>query len=346
MATPINDSTDRRAQTRRKHIRAVVEWPTTVATTEGSYQGIAANISRGGALIYLSQELTIGEHVRLAFEIPEYQDAIVAKGEILRVFILKQADELEFTHGAALQFTEISDENLRYFTGDIAPEWKAGYIDSGPVITDSEPEKPRRKTSILPWVLVIFLLIPLSYFIYDTTQRKFDDKILVSEIERKLLTIESDISSIQNSLGSLTPLESQIKNIQIEVTNLAKKLPDATSSETLTQQQIENLQKEVANLTQKIPDAMSIEELTQQIIRQNSQIENLNKKIDHFDGNNLKSSENDQQKVEEKQYYIVQKDDNLYRISKKYKMTTKELRELNGIGPAETIFPGQKLILE
>ena len=117
LVTPITDPTDRRRRTRRTHPRALVDWPVTIISATGSYQGKAANISRGGAFVHLSHQLTVGDNVRLAFEVPDYQDVIVAKGEILRSFPLKRGDEQEFTHSAALQFTEISQENLKYFTG-------------------------------------------------------------------------------------------------------------------------------------------------------------------------------------------------------------------------------------
>ncbi len=318
MTSPHADPTDRRTESRRKHIRAVVEWPTTVATTEGSYQGKAANISRGGALIYLSHELTIGENVRLAFEIPEYQDVIVAKGEILRVFVLKRGAEQEFSHGAALQFTEISDENLRYFTGDIAPEWKADYRDTGPIINDIASDNVSRNRSYLPWIFLLILLIPLSYFVYDTTQRKPESENLLSEVDRKLLIIEEQINSLQNSVDLLMSLEGQINDLQIEV----------------------------SNITNRLPNAVSIERITQQINDQINEIENITQKIQDNKESNLKNSENDQQKIEEQQYYVVQKGDNLFQISSKNNITIQKLKEINGIGPDEAIFPGQKLILK
>jgi len=82
LANPLTDPTDRRTQSRRKHPRALVEWPVTVISATGSYQGKAANISRGGAFIHLSQELISGDTVRLAFEVPDYHDVIVAKGDL------------------------------------------------------------------------------------------------------------------------------------------------------------------------------------------------------------------------------------------------------------------------
>lgn len=58
----------------------------------------------------------------------------------------------------------------------------------------------------------------------------------------------------------------------------------------------------------------------------------------------LKSSQNYQE--EEQRYHTVQKGDNLFQISAKNGITIQQLKEINGIGPNEAIFPGQKLKLE
>lgn len=316
MANPLTDPTDRRTQSRRKHPRALVEWPVTVISATGSYQGKAANISRGGAFIHLSQELISGDTVRLAFEVPDYHDVIVAKGEILRSFPLKRGDEQEFSHSAALQFTEISDENLKYFTGNIAPEWKADYTDTIPITNGIVSQNDNRNTSYLPWILVIILLIPLSYLVYDSIQRKLDDEHLLSDVEGKLLIIEEQINSIQNTLDLLTPLEGQLDDIQVEVSNMKTRMPDA----------------------------ISLKKISQQITHQNQEIENINQKITYINEGVLKNSQNKEE--EELRYHIVQKGDNLFQISTKNRITIQQLKEINRIGPDEVIFPGQKLKLE
>ena len=316
MVTPITDPTDRRIRSRRKHPRALVDWPVTIISATGSYQGKAANISRGGALVHLSQQLPVGEDVRLAFEVPDYQDVIVAKGEILRSFPLKRGDEQEFTHSAALQFTEISQENLKYFTGNIAPEWKENYKDAGPMNNDIVSQKVNQDTSFLPWVLVIFLLLPLGYFVYDSIQRKLHDEKSLTGVEKNLLIIEKQITSLQNSLDILMPVE--------------RKLDD--------------LQAEVSSLKDRQLDTASLEKISQQLTDQSNHIENLNQKIEHFNEDNSKISKNPEQENEgEQPYYVVEKGDNLFQISSQKKITIQELREINGIGPEESIFPGQKI---
>ncbi|NNK56883.1 MAG: LysM peptidoglycan-binding domain-containing protein, partial [Desulfofustis sp.] len=202
--------------------------------------------------------------------------------------------------------------------GDIAPEWKADYKDTGPIRTDIASKKVSGSTSYLPWILVIILLIPLCYFVYETTQRKQDDENLVSAVERRLLIIEEQIHSLQNSLDLLTSLEGQLNDLQLEV----------------------------SNITNRLPTAISIERIRQQINDQNNEIERITQKIQNINESNLNNSEKDQQKIEEQQYYVVQKGDNLFQISSKNKITMQKLKEINGIGPDEAIFPGQRLLLE
>ena len=315
LATPLTDPTDRRIRSRRKHPRALVDWPVTIVSPAGSYQGKAANISRGGALVHLSQQLTVGDNVRLAFEVPDYQDVIVAKGEILRSFPLKQGEQ-DFSYGAALQFTEISEENSKYFTGNIAPEWKEEFRDTGPIINDAVSQNVTPKRTILPWILVSVLLFPFSYFIYDFMQRRAEDHGLNSHIEMRLSAIEEQIASLKNSMDSPHPFEDQL----------------------------DDLQDELVNIKIRLPARGSLEEISQQLTSQNHQIENINQKIGRFDAISPEIAESTQQeRQEEENYYVVESGDNLFRISSQNKITIQELKEINRIGSGEVIFPGQKL---
>ena len=315
MANLPADPTDRRKKSRRKYSRGLVDWPVTVISTSGSYQGKAANISRGGALIYLTEELNVGDHVRLAFEVPDFQDVIVAKGEVLRTLPLQEGDEQQFPYGIALKFTEISDENLKFFTGNLAPEWKADYVDNGPITNDIVSPNASRNKSYFPWILVIILLIPLAYFSYDSIQRKVINENSISEVESKLLIIAEQISSLETSVNSLTSLEIQLNDLHQDASDIKNRLPDKNILETIIQQ----------------------------IDTQNRHIEDINQKIKHIKEDNSKSSIIDRPKETEQQYYVVQKGDNLFQISSQHKISVQKLKEMNEIGPNEAIRPGQRL---
>lgn len=312
------DKAEREIQSKRANPRALVDWPVTLVSTKRSYQGRAANISRGGALIHLTEKLDVGDVVRLAFEVPEYQDVIVARGEILRVFPLEVVNEQQFHYGIALRFTDISDDNLKFFTGNLAPEWKEDYRDSCQLNNNISLPKANKNTPYLPWILVVILLIPLSYFVYDSIQRKVNDENLISEVKSKLLIIDEQINTLQNKINSMTPLEKQLNDLQLEVSDIKNRLIDADSLETITRQ----------------------------INNQINQIKSINQKIKYYNQDNLKSSTIYEQKEEKQQYYIVQKGDNLFQISSQNKISIQELKKINGIGPNEAIYPGQKIKLK
>ena len=311
------ENTDRRAANRRKHPRALVDWPVTLIAAKGSYQGKAENISRGGALIHTTEELGAGENVRLAFEVPDFQDVIVARGEILRVFPLKRSDEQQFSHGIALEFTEISEDNLRFFTGNLAPEWKDGYQDSGPIQKTKTFRDTDRNMRSLGWLLAFILLLPITYFLYDSVQRKIDADNSITQIEKKLLIIEAQINAMQDSVDSYESVVNQIDDLLFELSKLSKNLPSAGALERMNQQ--------IQNHDQQI-------QIIHKRIEQNKEPASLSSTV----GNTIKQDH----------YYVVKGGDNLTQISLKTGITIQELREINDIDADNTIFPGQKLKLE
>jgi hypothetical protein len=314
MPDPLTDDTGSPLQNRRKHPRAPVDWPVTVISAQSTQQGRTVNLSRGGALIHLSQALTLGETVRLAFEIPDYQDVIVAKGEILRTFPLRGVAEEEFSHGAALKFTEISDENLKFFSGNLAPEWKDDYKDTVPIERIKTSQDMSRNTPILAWFLVFILLLPLFYFIYDSVQKRSEYEKLISQVEGRLLIIEEQFNSVQNSLNSLQQLDGKLNEIQLEMAHLRKKMVTLDS----------------------------LEAIDQQIKNQRLQIQGINRKIEDYRELFSTRSINESKKSEE-QHYVVKRGDTLFQISKNSGITIRELKEINNIDSDDAIVPGQKL---
>ena len=311
------DNTDRRAISRRKHPRAFVDWPVTLIAAKGSYQGKVAKISPGGALIHTTEELDVGENVRLAFEVPDLQDVIVARGEILRVFPLKRSDEQQFSHGIALEFTEISEDNLRFLTDNLAPEWQDGYQDTGYIRNTKTFKDPDRNMRSLGWLLAFVLLLPITYFLYDSVQRKIDDDNSIVQIEKKLLIIEAQINAIQNSVDSYKSVVNQIEDLQFELSKLNKNLPSVGTLETINQQ-IQDHDQQIQIIYKRI--------------EQNREPASISSNA----GNTLKKDH----------YYVVKSGDNLTQISLGTGITIQELKEINNIDADNRIFPGQKLKLE
>ena len=311
------DNSDQQFQSRRKHPRALVDWPVTLISSTRSYQGKAANISRGGALIHLAEKLNVGDIVRLAFEVPDYQDVIVARGEILQVFPLEVEEEPRFSHGIALKFTEISNDSLKFFSGNLAPEWKDGYIDRGPTRIAKKLQRTDRTMNYLPWFLVFILLLPLSFFLYDYVQRTIDDENSVIELDKRLIIIERQIKDVQDSLVSYNAVERQINDIHLEIAKLRTNLSRTGTFESTNRQgTIQDLQN---------PKVSKKNETNNESISAGADIEKQQEK-DHF--------------------YVVKSGDNLTQISQRTGITIRELELINNIDSDTRIFPGQKLKLE
>lgn len=317
------DISGRRTHKRRKHPRAAVDWPITVITSQATYQGKVVNISRGGALIHLTHSLDLGEHVRLAIEIPECQDAILAKAEIVRAFPLKRGSEQQFSHGIAYKFTEITAENLKFFSGNLASEWKEDFseIDQHPQIKPSQQENVRKNSEkhkhYALWLSSLILLISLLYLFFITAKQKEDDKLMTTELDKRLIIIEEQIDSLKSAKDSLEQLVDKLNHLEVELSVLKENLPapDTLESMNLKLEQQSDIINQISNLVETYQKPSPVE------------------------------TENDQQS-EKAEYYVVQKGDNLYQISLKTGITIRELRILNNMDGDDQIITGQKLIIK
>lgn len=317
------DTSGRRSHKRREHPRAAVNWPVTVITFNATYQGKIINASRGGTLIHLAHQLNPGENVRLAIEIPECQEAIIARAEIVKVFPLKRGVEQPFSHGIALQFTEISEDNLKLFSGNLASEWKEDFseIDRYPQAGLSQQIKPPQSSNkhrhYALWVFAVIVLIPILYLLFVSFEEKADNQQIVAQLNKRLLIMEQQIESYQFVNDSLIHLKEELNNLQIELSALKENLP---ATETL-----ESMSMELKNQSH----------IVQQIFDE----------LESYQKPSLADTNIDQQMQKEK-YYIVKKGDNLYQISSKTGIAIRELRRLNSLDTNDQIIPGQKLMIK
>ena len=317
------DISGRRSHKRREHPRAAVDWPVTVITFNATYQGKTINASRGGALIHLTHQLDPGENVRLAIEIPECQEAIIAKAAIVRVFPLKRGVEQPFSHGIALQFTEISEDNLKFFSGNLAAEWKEDFseLDRYPQAALPRQVKPglsdTKHRHYALWLFAIIISLPVLYLLFVSFAEKADNRQMAAQLDKRLQILEQQIKSYQFADESLVYLKEELTNLQIELSSLKENLP---ATETL-----ESMNMELRNQSH----------LVQQIFDE----------LERYQKPSLADSNADQQEQKEK-YYVVEKGDNLYQISSKTGITIRELRILNSLDANDPISPGQKLILK
>ena len=320
---PSVDISGRRSHKRREHPRAAVDWPATVITYNATYQGKTINASRGGVLIHLTHQLDPGENVRIAIEIPECQEAIIAKAAIVRVFPLKRGVEQPFSHGIALQFTEITEDNLKFFSGNLAAEWNEDFIelDRYPQAALPRQVKPRlsghKHKHYALWIFAFILLIPILYLLFISFAEKADNRQTAAQLNKRLQTLEQQINSYKSTDDALVYLKEELTNLQIELSALKENLP---ATETL-----ESMNLELRNQSH----------LVQQIFDE----------LESYQKPSLADSNDGQQKQIEK-YYVVEKGDNLYRISSKTGITIRELRILNSLDADDPISPGQKLMIK
>ena len=314
---------DRRMETRRNNSRAGVDWPVTVITADATHQGKTINISRGGALIYLAQQLAVGDNVRLAIEIPDCQDAIVVKGEVVREFPLATVAEEQFSHGIALRFTEMTDENLKFFSGNLAMEWKEDYSESYHVQKSRRSERGNKNRNYILWGLALILLLPITFSLYMSNKAQTDLQNEITRLDSRLRIIEEQLKSYQQVHDSLKDVGGEINNLQAELSGYKSQLPAAETLQTMLRQ-LDN-QKDL------------IEKIF-------AELESSREPVSIAPGNTPQVPDNTPQ-VQKESSYIVKKGENLYRISLKTGITIAELRKLNNLGSDDQIYPGQKLTI-
>jgi len=263
------------------------------------------DISRGGALLYMSEELDLHEQIRLAVEIPECDDVISAKGEVIRTFSVKTGSQV-FSFGIGVKFTEISDEDLRYFTGNLSPEWQEDYEDS------SVLSKSRRSyvKQILYGLSIIFLVFVTSYVL------RLGNSDQIVELENRMNLLEEQLAAFKTSNSYGINVDDQVSKIQNQLVDMQGKFETFAT--------VEKLQDEVKIIDSKLKEINHTVELSGE-----------KGKVIHFD----------KIKQATPLYYYVKKGDNLDSLSIKYGKSVDRIRKLNSIAQNELIQPGQKIII-
>jgi len=239
---------NRRISQRRKNSRAEVNWPVTVVCRQSTIQGTVKNLSRGGALLYLQERVDLHESIRVAIEIPEINDVISAVGEVVRIFPLRKKN-MPFSSAAGVKFTEISDENLRFITGNFAPEWHKNY---------KEPKKQFLLRSVFlkpifygaAGVLILFLF---TYVFLIYNENKVDPG-RITALENKLEKLDSQLKISQNATTLLNRnLKEQFLSLQGELSHFKNNFVTMATVDQL-QAQIDSNQektKEMFNISVK-----------------------------------------------------------------------------------------------
>ena len=300
----------RRKYPRRKHGRAEFDWPVTVATNQSTIHGQIKNISRSGVLVYMPEELHLHEHIRLAVEIPEFGDVISAKGEVVRTFSVKTGHQCS-SFGVGIKFTEILDEDLRYFTGNLAPEWREDYEDSS-IFSRSRSSYMNK---ILYGLAVIFF-VSVTFYVLQFGNNDQIEKNRIVELDNRINLLEEQVAAFntRNSYG--INLDNQIRKIQNQLDDMRAKFATFAT--------VEKLQYEVKIFESKLKEANRSVELSEK----KGQIIHLNKL-----------------ELATPLYYYIKNGDSLYSIGIQHSMSVDRIRVLNSFAQNELIHSGQKIII-
>jgi LysM repeat protein/Tfp pilus assembly protein PilZ len=126
---------------KRQYPRALFDWPVTLTIGDGvAIVGRVKDISRGGVLVHIETKLQVDKQVQLAIEVLDSSDVISAKGKVVRIVRALVSGKQKSTaiYAVSICFTEISVEDCRYFTGNLAKVWQ------NPVTGEKKPERRMR----------------------------------------------------------------------------------------------------------------------------------------------------------------------------------------------------------
>jgi LysM repeat protein len=271
------------------------------------------NISRGGALLYLPEQLETRDILRVAIEIPDCDDVITAEGTVVRTFSLKRGADQQFAFAVAIEFTEISENDLRFFSGNLALEWQEDYVEKKETETPSHSKHFLKKYTVFG---IFFICISaLWYFIPGSDGQDASASYQIERIDERLKIIEAQLQSIQSANVSIKNIEGKIDIIKDELAIVEKKLPAPEIFEKMRQkldsneQQTIVLSQAIGDYSKSMPRPSAENEITQS----------------------------------DAAYHVVKKGESLYRISLNYDLTLDEIRKMNKLTAGSQIFPGQKL---
>ena len=118
----------------------------------------------------------------------------------------------KYACSAVIQFTNISPQDLKYFSGNLAPEWhqvnSAPEQFSQPVQTGgSRVNKSNRSLFLAGSVLCAVLLL---FFLVDRNNEGEEISQQISSIDKKYDDIQTRLKSLQDSENKLARIENKI----------------------------------------------------------------------------------------------------------------------------------------
>ena len=309
-----DSSDDRRQHYRRGSARANAPWPVTIISGSKTLEGRVQNISQGGVLVYLKENLAVHETIRIAVEIPDCSNVLTAEGEVIRATALNNFVDNQYACSAAIQFTNISPQDLKYFSGNLAPEWHR--VNSAPeqfsqsAQPDNSQDTKSNKSLFLAGSVLCVVLLLFFLFSGNNDEQEISEQITAIEVQYNEL--QTQLKILQDSENKLERIEEEIQRMDIQLIDFQEKL----TSLALVMEKAGEQRRDTANERPETESSITVL------------------------SNNPPSSKI---VTKEPDYYEVQKGETLYRISVKHNTTVSGLRKLNNLDTDDRIYPGQKL---
>jgi c-di-GMP-binding flagellar brake protein YcgR len=108
---------------RRKHPRALIEWPVTIKTKRTVMEGVTLNISAGGATIRCEKPQKSDEVLEMTIRIPEAGSSLVVGAEVVWSSADISDDELK-TPSMGVRFTDIADHHRWFISSAVMMSMK------------------------------------------------------------------------------------------------------------------------------------------------------------------------------------------------------------------------------
>jgi len=308
---------------KREYPRARFDWPVTIVDEEGrTIPGKVKDISRGGALVHVGTNLEVNHQVRLAIELPDFDDVISANGKVVRSFLINE-QKLPPVYALGIIFTEVSTEDLRYFTGNLAPEWAQQEVKEKQHIKQCLIHQEQKKRA-LPWAVGLTLtagLVLLALFFFrlfyqnppEAPENSYHQEQLFLLSERLTQKVESIAKSSRSLEAIVIQFEHRLTTLENNTVtpNHLEKILSLIASQTLELQRIKN--------------------------RLEDQIKDTNNTPANTSSNKVQITR------EPLIYHTVSPGETIFSISRQYGMTVKDLLHLNKLPAGTAIYSNQKL---
>lgn len=204
---------NRKNLSRREHSRVRVNWPVVIVSDQSTIKGRIVNLSRGGALLYLKEQVP-QEAIRVAIEIPDYNNAISTECDIVRTYLLEE-DMEPCPYAMGVKFVDLLPQDLGFFNGDLATESRNTHGEQTRLPQLGSAIKDNIGYIFLgALVLVVMIATFLIFSGGDIESRK------ITVLERRLKNVESQIKALSELTASNRHVKNQLLDIQTELSIL------------------------------------------------------------------------------------------------------------------------------